>query len=80
MNPYPCIRAVVILGVLSLPVPAISPALSQEAVETYLETRAVLLEIHRDELRALTSYRAYAGKALEEDYPKIRGTANDSRD
>jgi rubrerythrin len=64
-------RAVMILGVLALPVSAVSPALSQETVETFPETKAVLLDIHRGELRALTSYRAYAGKALEEDYPKI---------
>lgn len=71
MDSFLNIRAVVILGVLSLPVSAVLPALSQETVETFPETKAVLLDIHHDELRALTSYRTYAGKAFEEDYPKI---------
>jgi len=71
VKPFQDLRAVVLLGVFSLPALAVLPALSQEQVETFPETKAVLIEIYRGEVRALTSYRAYAGKAHAEDYPKI---------
>ena len=46
------------------PVP---PAHGQE----YPETQAVLLEVHKGELKALSSYQAYARAALNENYPNI---------
>ena len=49
---------------LASPVP---PAYGQE----YPETQAVLLEVHAAELKALSSYQAYARMALNENYPNI---------
>jgi rubrerythrin len=37
----------------------------------YPETQAVLLEVHEGELKALSSYQAYARMALNESYPNI---------
>ncbi len=51
-------------------------AFSLEEMETYPETKSVLLEIHRDEVRALTSYRTFADRAVEEGYPSIASLFN----
>jgi len=76
MNPATSFRAVVFAAVLSTPILAVSFALSQEQVQTYPETKAVLLETHRDEMRALTSYRTFADTAVDEGYPKIAALFN----
>ena len=76
MNYASCLRAVVFAGAISTPMLTALPALSQEQVETYPETKAVLLEIHRNEVRALTSYRTFAARAVAEGYPKIAALFN----
>ena len=53
-----------------------SPLFSQEEMVTYPETKAVLLETHRDEMRAITSYRTFADTAVHEGYPNIAALFN----
>lgn len=54
----------VVWAVLSLSVPPAGGA-------DYPETKAVLLEVHGRELKARSSYQAYARQAQEENYPNI---------
>lgn len=71
MNRQSLFRGTVFTGALLAPLLSASSASALEEMVTYPETKAVLLEIHRDEVKALTSYLTFADRAVEEGYPKI---------
>lgn len=51
--------------------PILARSVSPASGADYPETKAVLLEVHGREVKARTSYQAYATKAIEENYPHI---------
>ena len=51
--------------------PILALSVSPASGADYPETKAVLLEVRDREVKARTSYQAYAAKAIEENYPHI---------